>query len=346
MRIANLSGFQDLVRHLGADPRALLERHDIDPLSMQRPGSLRRLQVGGRCLRVLQHIAQSSVVRSAARAGSRTRTYYGCVTALCRAASSVRESVAGFIELPPGGPLPGRASCSSSRAARPPRSGGTCARISGSNNQANYQAAMLNLKLLRLIGGKAFRPSYVNLAVDAQPSAIVFEIENKLGCRFHKTTADNAIAFPVHVARSTRRQVPADCCSNCSAGTWTGSRRQSRTSHRGPRCRIMSAAPCPRATARSSAAPRKLGMSVRTLAGEPRATSGLKFCDILERQRIDACPHVPGPGRNCHWTTSRPMLGYSEQSSFGRAFKRWTGTTPLLYRQGMAASRGLSAQEH
>ena len=33
MRIANLSGFQDLVRHLGADPRAILERHDIDPQS-------------------------------------------------------------------------------------------------------------------------------------------------------------------------------------------------------------------------------------------------------------------------------------------------------------------------
>ena len=37
MRIANLSGFQDLVRHLGADPRAILERHDIDPQSTRDP---------------------------------------------------------------------------------------------------------------------------------------------------------------------------------------------------------------------------------------------------------------------------------------------------------------------
>ena len=28
-------------------------------------------------------------------------------------------------------------------------------------------------------------------------------------------------------------------------------------------------------------------------------------------------------------------LGYSEQSSFGRAFRRWTGTTPLLYRRSL-----------
>ena len=27
------------------------------------------------------------------------------------------------------------------------------------------------------------------------------------------------------------------------------------------------------------------------------------------------------------------LLGYSEQSSFGRAFKRWTGTTPQQFRK-------------
>ncbi len=29
-------------------------------------------------------------------------------------------------------------------------------------------------------------------------------------------------------------------------------------------------------------------------------------------------------------------LGYSEQSSFGRAFKRWTGMTPKQFRQQAA----------
>ena len=37
MRIANLSGFQDLVRHLGADPRAILELSLIHISEPTRP---------------------------------------------------------------------------------------------------------------------------------------------------------------------------------------------------------------------------------------------------------------------------------------------------------------------
>ena len=32
------------------------------------------------------------------------------------------------------------------------------------------------------------------------------------------------------------------------------------------------------------------------------------------------------------------LLGYSEQSAFARAFKRWTGMTPSGYRQGLGAT--------
>jgi len=30
------------------------------------------------------------------------------------------------------------------------------------------------------------------------------------------------------------------------------------------------------------------------------------------------------------------LLGYSEQSAFSRAFKRWTGSAPLNWRQGQS----------
>ena len=339
MRIANLCGFQDFVRHLGADPRAILERHDIDPQSTRDPDHYvdckSVVDVFEYCSTSLNHPLFGLQLAQAQEAD-----VYGCVTALCRAASSVRESVAGFIDYLP--------------VVHSPVSimelveGSETAELRwyvradlGSNNQANYQAAMLNLKMLRLIGGKAFRPSYVNLAVDARQRDI-FEIENKLGCRFHKTTADNAIAFPVTlldqpVASSSR------LLFTLLGGYLDRVKAASRTSI-ADRVQdyIRGALPSGNCSIERCAA--KLGMSVRTLQAN-LSQSGLKFCDILERQRIELARNYLGQDQ-LSLDDVAANLGYSEQSSFGRAFKRWTGTTPLLYRQGMAASRGLSAQEH
>lgn len=339
MRIANLSGFQDLVRHLGADPRAILERHDIDPQSTRDPDHYvdckSVVDVFEYCSTLFNHPLFGLQLAQAQEAD-----VYGCVTALCRAAASVRESVAGFIDYLP--------------VVHSPVSimelveGSETAELRwyvradlGSNNQANYQAAMLNLKLLRLIGGKAFRPSYVNLAVDARQRDI-FEIENKLGCRFHKTTADNAIAFPVTlldqpVASSSR------LLFTLLGGYLDRVKAASRTSI-ADRVQdyIRGALPSGNCSIERCAA--KLGMSVRTLQTN-LSQSGLKFCDILERQRIELARNYLGQDQ-LSLDDVAANLGYSEQSSFGRAFKRWTGTTPLLYRQGLAASRGLSGQEH
>lgn len=339
MRIANLCGFQDFVRHLGADPRAILERHDIDPQSTRDPDHYvdckSVVDVFEYCSTLFNHPLFGLQLAQAQEAD-----VYGCVTALCRAAASVRESVAGFIDYLP--------------VVHSPVSimelveGSETAELRwyvradlGSNNQANYQAAMLNLKLLRLIGGKAFRPSYVNLAVDARQRDI-FEIENKLGCRFHKTTADNAIAFPVTlldqpVASSSR------LLFTLLGGYLDRVKAASRTSI-ADRVQdyIRGALPSGNCSIERCAA--KLGMSVRTLQAN-LSQSGLKFCDILERQRIELARNYLGQDQ-LSLDDVAANLGYSEQSSFGRAFKRWTGTTPLLYRQGLAASRGLSAQEH
>ena len=339
MRIANLCGFQDFVRHLGADPRAILERHDIDPQSTRDPDHYvdckSVVDVFEYCSTSLNHPLFGLQLAQAQEAD-----VYGCVTALCRAASSVRESVAGFIDYLP--------------VVHSPVSimelveGSETAELRwyvradlGSNNQANYQAAMLNLKLLRLIGGKAFRPSYVNLAVDARQRDI-FEIENKLGCRFPKTTADTAIAFPVTlldqpVASSSR------LLFTLLGGYLDRVKAASRTSiAERVQDYIRGALPSGNCSIERCAA--KLGMSVRTLQAN-LSQSGLKFCDILERQRIELARNYLGQDQ-LSLDDVAANLGYSEQSSFGRAFKRWTGTTPLLYRQRLATSRGLSGQEH
>jgi len=326
MRIANLAGFPGLVRKLGADPIAMLERHDINPQLIRDPDHYVDCKS---VVDLFEYCSQSlnNPLFGMQLARIQDPEVYGCVAALCRAAATVRDSVTSFIDFIPVVHAPDTLLelVEGKDTAEIRWSVGTDL---GSNMQANYQAAVLNLKLLRLVGGQGFRPSYVNLAVDAR-SRDIAELESQLGCKFNKTRAGNAIAFPVGfldqpVSSSSRllfkllggylqqvknasRTELADRVQDYVRGS-LGSRN----------CTIERCA-------------RKLGISVRTLQAQ-LADSGLKFSDILETQRLETA-------KSCLQQDAvslddvAAMLGYAEQSSFGRAFKRWTGLTPKLYRE-------------
>jgi len=75
---------------------------------------------------------------------------------------------------------------------------------------------------------------------------------------------------------------------------------------------------------------KKLGTSVRTLQAD-LSERGLRFSDILEEQRIHLASNYLGQDQ-LTLDEVAVLLGYSEQSSFGRAFKRWTGSTPQQFR--------------
>ena len=78
---------------------------------------------------------------------------YGCVTALCRAASCFREAIDGFINYIPVFHAPLTVmELVEGRETAELRWG---VRIDlGSKPQGNYQAVLLNMKLLRLLGGR------------------------------------------------------------------------------------------------------------------------------------------------------------------------------------------------
>jgi AraC-like DNA-binding protein len=332
MRIANLAGFSGLVRRLGADPIALLERHNINPQILRDPDQY----VDCQSIVDLFEYCSSSLndpLFGLQLAQIQDPEVFGCVVALCRAAPTVRESVVSFIDYLPVTHAPDTILelVEGEDTAEIRWSVGTDL---GSNKQANYQAALLNLKLLQLVGGQGFRPSYVNLAVDARPRDIS-ELESKLGCQFNKTRADNAVAFPVElldqpVASASRLlfkllggylgQVKA------AARTSIADRVQDyvRGSLSSRDCSIERCA-------------RKLDISVRTLQAQ-LGDSGLKFSDILEQQRFDTAKTYLQQ-EQLSLDDIAAMLGYAEQSSFGRAFKRWTGLTPKLYRQQFGNSR-------
>jgi AraC-like DNA-binding protein len=81
----------------------------------------------------------------------------------------------------------------------------------------------------------------------------------------------------------------------------------------------------------------RLAMSRRTLHRRLR-DDGTSFRDLLEEARRELA-EVCLRDRDRSLSEIASLLGFSEQSAFHRAFKRWTGKTPLSYRRSFAAPR-------
>lgn len=326
MRTANLAGFAPLVRELGADPTALLERHEIDPASLRNPDRF----IDCKTLVDLFEDSSNAVndpLFGLHLAQVQDPEVFGCITTLCRAAPTVRESVASFIEYIP--------VVHSPDAEIELVEGEETAEIRwqvstdlGCNQQANYEAALLNLKLLQAVAGGGFKPSWVELAV--KPAARhVPEFEGQFGCRLQHAQGRSAIAFPRHTldrpvvtANRLVYQLLGGYLEQVKLASRTSVAQRVEDYIRG----ALSGGDC--SIERCAL---KLGLPVRTLQSQ-LADENLKFTDILEQQRFALArtyleqSHIP-------LESVASLLGYAEQSSFARAFKRWSGLTPKLYRQ-------------
>ncbi len=325
-RIANLSGLAGFVRRQGRDPRDLLERHQIDPLSLRDPDNFIDCKT---MVDLLEHCstAFNNPLFGLQLAQLQDPDLFGCVTALCRAAPTVKDSVNCFIEYLPviHSPVCVLELVEGEQTAELRWKVNTDL---GTNSQANYQAALLNLKLLRLIGGRDFRPSYVNLAANPRQRDIA-ELERILGCRFHPTREVSAIAFPT----STLYR-PVDNASRLLFKLLGGYLDRVKSEHRASvpeRVEDYVRGALPSGLCSIERCAQKLNMSVRTLQAH-LSESGLRFSDILEKQRIELAGNYLRQER-MSLDDVAASLGYSEQSSFGRAFKRWTGMTPKEYRR-------------
>jgi len=77
---------------------------------------------------------------------------------------------------------------------------------------------------------------------------------------------------------------------------------------------------------------RRLAMSPRTLQRR-LGEHGVLFNDVLDSMRLGAAKSYLAH-RDVAGTEVAYLLGFAEQSSFNRAFKRWTGQTPTEFRRG------------
>lgn len=330
MRIANLHGFPTLARNRGADPYAILARFDIDPLLIRDPDhyidSKSVVDLFEYCAVTFNdplfgiHLAQLQ-----------EPDVFGCVTALCRAASTMRQSLECFIDYIPIAHSP----ATSLELIEGPKYAELKWDVHNDlhqNTQANYQAVMLTIKLLRQIGGPTFKPSYVNLAIDTCLKDTT-ELERALGCRFH-AIKENAIAFPLETLDQS-----VGSANRLLFKLLGGYLERVRTATRislVERVHDYVRGSLPSGNSSIERCAQKLGMSVRTLQAK-LSDLDLKFSDILEQQRIDLAKNYLEQ-EQLSLDDIAANLGYSEQSSFGRAFKRWTGSSPKLYRQNFSDS--------
>ena len=327
LRAANLAGFTDLVRQLGGDPRSILEQHGIDLRAMRDPDAYIDTKAVVDALEYCSSAFNDSLF-GLHLAQHQEPDVFGAVATLCRSAGSLREALTSFIDYIP--------VVHSPVATLELVEGREIAELRwhvediGQNQQASYKATMLIVKLLRQIAGRGFRPSYINLAVDTRQKDLP-ELANRLECPFHGNASINAIAFPVavldqSVASSNRLLFRL-------LGGYLGRVRSSarRTVIERVEDYVRGALPSGNCSIQHCA--KKLGSSVRTLQAH-LSDAGLKFSDILEQQRIELAKlHLQRDELSLDDVAA--MLGYSEQSSFGRAFKRWSGETPQRYRRNL-----------
>jgi AraC-like DNA-binding protein len=199
-----------------------------------------------------------------------------------------------------------------------------------------FEASLLILRLFREVGGAAFQPLYVSYENDVR-SADVDEIERLFGCPLRSNRSFNAIGFPTRLLNlrvaSASRQL-----FQLLKGYLERLRQSTRVTllDRLEDC-VRSSFQSGKCSAEWCA--KKLGMSPRTLRIRLDQLN-LRFSDVVERQRIGlAFEYLHQPEMTLDDVAF--ALGYSEQSSFGRAFKRWTGTTPQSHR-AMQSAKGIA----
>ncbi len=324
-RAANFSGLADVARQLGRDPRGIIEKHGLQARVLTDPESHIDCQQVADVFEYCSTLFDDPLF-GLHFANLQDPEVFGCVTALCRAAPTFRAGVRCLIDYFPVVHAP---DCEVVLI-----EGRETAELSwlvntdvGFNDQANYQAAMLNVKLLQGLGGASFRPSYVSLSTLSRPSDMP-EIERLLGCKVQTRSSKNAVAFP---ASALDKPVPtANRLLYRLLGSYLERVKTAHSQSIVDRVESYIRGSLSSGNCSIERCSEKVGMSVRTLQAR-LAGDGARFSELVEAQRERlAKSHLAQ--RNLTLDEIADRLGYGEQTSFGRAFKRWTGVTPQQYR--------------
>lgn len=187
---------------------------------------------------------------------------------------------------------------------------------------------MVSVQIARELAEGEFTPTAVELrSPDPVPSAYL----EHAGCPVHPGAPDGAMTFPRTLLEQPLPTANADMRAYFEAELDKRDKVSRATPPIVIELRRVLADQLMRGLPSLASAAEALGISSRTLQRRLSA-EGASFADVLEKLRRDlAKAYLHNPT----YTASEVafLLGYSETSSFYRAFRRWTGTTPEAYRK-------------
>lgn len=325
VRALNLLNFPEMVGQRGGNYREILERYGIDP---HIAGHATKFLDCKPFVEMLEFCASNlnDPLFGYHLAQTQEADVYGSVAAYCRASPDFRTALHGLIDY-----LPVVHSSETCLALAEGRSVSELIWSErsnmGENVQASYQGLLLNLKILRMLQGSAFVPEYINLPRDGFDSSAA-QLSDELGCVVRLSHGKSCIGFASELL--DKRLQSANEPLFLLLSSYLSSLKGRLTPSLQDQVDDYVNLTLGHDEVSIEGCSARLGVSTRTLQLRLQE-QGISFSAVLERHRLERAQAALKDNR-LSIAEVADALGYAERTSFGRAFKRWTGLSPQQFR--------------
>lgn len=317
-------GFPNFVRRLGADYRPLLERFAVDPDIFGDPDSSLQCSDMANMLEYCSSFFDDPLF-GAHFAEYQDPDILGSAMALARSAPNFGTGLQMLMDYLPLLHSP-EGGLHIDKAERVFELRWNTSADLNQITQPKVHGFLMTMKTLQALTGKPLRPLHVGMSHDLGRAGVTL-LQDKIGCRIERATE----SFAVFSLDLLEEAVPTSnqTVFNLLSGAFAHIRKDPVIGLENQiRGYLKSAIPAGQTTIEQCA--NRINLTVRTLQ-KRLAREGTHFSLILEQEIIELAKAMLD-------RSADPLLdialelGYSDQTCFGRAFKRLTGLTPGAYR--------------
>jgi AraC-like DNA-binding protein len=325
-------GFVPMIRRLGGNCDEIFERHDINQAGAEDPEYPLSCATGVAMLEYCSKRFKDDLF-GLHLADYQEPDVYGCLTNLARAAPNLRLAIESLVEYIPVVHMPGVGVEFLSTHKTTELRFRADAYI-GLADQASVHSLLLLVKFFETLAGRDFRPSYVSSIADISSKNSQF-IEERFHCKVYARLPTNSIGFQTsYLDRplKTFNKLVFGLLSSYLSQVKNAAKLELVDRVQAFVRNEVSSGGCSqkRCAAKLETTPRTLHRHL--------IESGLKFSALVEKERRRFAERALVK-TDCSLREIAYSLGYSDQSTFGRAFKRWTKMSPQSFRDSRKSER-------